>query len=433
MRTIRLRGTRASLHHHFITQPQLRRAMRSALTDPWWHWSVQEAEENGCLALRRVHEDSLAVAGRALPGEAAPVLTRYAVSTPDGRLNLPRRVRTYSRGARRLHLREATVTAGWDFIRFGESAILPGLTPETEWLLKVSEFESVSPPANALRGWSAEHFYIKEQAASAHFESAVALFGHHMSQWGHCVMDLVPRVLGHEDAISDYPVLIQADTPKNVEELLRLLLPGSNIVRVPFGTTVTVDRLIFPLPRMFYPAYWRYDADVHRASAQAWISDKTALQEMQRRLALPVSEPPDGRVFLSRSGLHNRQVANIDAIEAVLHQEAFQCIKIEEHSIEDARRLLSTTQFVVSSQGSNLLNLLFLAPPGLSVLIIGGRRGARFRRQYSAAGHRLLRVHGRRIWPDAPANLTRHDIKQLPIRVSPTRFARYLRALVKAR
>lgn len=406
--------------------------MEVALQSPWWHWSVQQAQESGFLALHRVYEDSLAVDGRRLPGESDPVHTRYAFSAPDGRPIFPRRIRTYSAGARRLHLREATVTAGWDFIRFGNSAILPGLTPKTEWLLKISEFESVPPPANALRGWNNDYFFVQQQTPSLHFSSAVALFGHHMSQWGHCVIDLIPRVLGHEEVLANYPILIQADTPKNVEEILRLLIPGSDIVRVPFGTTVVVDDLVFPLPRLFYPAYSRFDADVHRPSAEAWLPDTTAYKEMQRILALPAKRPRDGRIFLSRSGLRNRQVENINEIEELLHQNLFAFARIEDLSIEAARNLLSTTRFIVSSQGSNLLNLPFLASPGLSVLIVGGRRASMLRRLFRSAGHRIFIVPGRSIWPNTPMNLTHYDIKQLPVKVSVRKFARRLRTLLRA-
>jgi capsular polysaccharide biosynthesis protein len=282
--------------------------------------------------------------------------------------------------------------------------------------MKVSEFESVAPPANALRGWNADFFFVKDQHPTVHFPAAVALFGHFMSQWGHAVLDLLPRVLGNEDVLGRYPILIQETTPANVVELLQLLVPMSQVVRIPFGTTVAVDQLVFPLPRAFYPAYWRYDADAHRPSANAWISDTTAFNEMQRRLALAPRASRKDRIYLSRAGLQNAQVVNISELEAVLQDEGFRFVSIEELSIEAARQLLSTAGLVVSSRGSNLLNLSFLAAPGLDVLVLGDRRTSNIR-QLRAAGHHAHRVRGHPVWPVAPTDLTSYDVKQLPVRV----------------
>ena len=168
-----------------------------------------------------------------------------------------------------------------------------------------------------------------------------------------------------------------------------------------------------PLPRLFYPGYWRHDVDVHWPIHKAWAAELRAFREIRDRLAPSPTPSRTNRIHLRRHGGANAPVKNADEVRSLLATLDFRDVVIEDLTIDEVRELLAETRIVSAARGSNLVNLLLLAPPGLELIIYGAHRKLRGS-SYHAMDHRLTRLHGPRDRSLDSSRLTFHVIKQLP-------------------
>jgi capsular polysaccharide biosynthesis protein len=203
-------------------------------------------------------------------------------------------------------------------------------------------------------------------------DEAFWLGGSHSVDFGHWVVDLLPKLMmaRRGGLPAGVPVLVDAIIPATVREALPLLVPeGSTILAVPHLAEAAVGRLwCAPATHYtgFYPMEWSEASwSVRSAEPQAMA---TLLRDLRTTLGEAIAEPTElPRLFLARRPSRaKKKLLNAAAIEAIAEAHGFATIYPEDHSLVEQVRLAAHATHLLAPEGSNNL-LAFFASAGARV------------------------------------------------------------------
>lgn len=203
-------------------------------------------------------------------------------------------------------------------------------------------------------------------------DEALWLGGSHSVDFGHWVVDLLPKLMmarrgGLPEGVT---LLVDAIIPGTIREALPALLPpGATLATLPHLAEAAVGKLwCAPSPHYtgFYPMEWS-EASWSVRSAEPKV---TALLMRDLRAALgegvaaPTGQP---RIYLARRASRSKKkLLNAGAIEAIAEAHGFLKVYPEDHSLVEQARMVAQATHVLAPEGSNNL-LSFFASEGARV------------------------------------------------------------------
>lgn len=330
-----------------------------------------------------------------------------------------------STGGRYVEVPGATVVGGWDVIEVGDGAVWPVLE---DW----PDSGAISNALNQrLLGTSHHHHIIRRtpQGAVEELDAAIFLCGEHSQQFGHWMIDYVPRALGLRDwRERPTTVLIDADHDEKAQWWLRLALPDCQIRVIAAGASVRVAHLVVPLPRACLLPGWR-DPLVY--SPELWPMDVRSLRRLdvlarEGRGQVDAVGEPYRRLWLARRPTANKTLVNSGEIEALLMRQGFEVVYCDEYAAPDLQEMFEAAAIVVAGEGAHLFNMLGLTrrPP---VVVLEGP--VMVTRSLSAGwlgalGFAAVFVGGESA---GPPGSNPYEERQRPYRVSPADLERAIK------
>jgi hypothetical protein len=218
-----------------------------------------------------------------------------------------------------------------------------------------------------------EAFWMMEAEAPAlRVEEAFWLGGSHTVDFGHWVVEYLPKLMIARDCglPEGVTVLVDANIPGTVREALPRWLPrGSTLVSVPHLAQVAVGRLwCAPTPYYtgFYPLEWSEATWAGRSAAPGPMATlyRRLREELADAIAAPTGKP---RLYLARRPERSKKkLLNHEPIEALVRAAGFECLYPEDYPLVEQIRLAAHATHVLAPEGSNNL-LAFFARPGTKV------------------------------------------------------------------
>lgn len=314
-----------------------------------------------------------------------------------------------SYGARHLLLQNSTHTAGWDLIEHSGGTTFLQLDSDNEQLLESYVLNQ------KLIGWNRTHIVYRdlEPWDCSYPDRGVVLFGSYMNQWGHFVIDLAFRLIDNIDPNAKHDIFIQEGTPANAKEIIKMFAPNSELWEVPVGKSITLKDSIVPLPRTLCPVGWKPEIHAHE-NGWGWSIDGPAVRKLPKVPPQEQTGKLARKIFLHRVQ-KNSSITNLNEVNRFLKAREFEFIQAEKLELNELLALLGEAEVVVASQGSHLLNLMFLEESTTVVLLVGPLAGI------AGAGSALLQAGHKCItvvcdWKDVQ-EATPYERKQAPILV----------------
>lgn len=205
-----------------------------------------------------------------------------------------------------------------------------------------------------------------------HVEEAFWLGGSHSVDFGHWMVDLLPKLMiarrgGLPERIT---VLVDPVIPATVREVLPALLPpGCVLTPVPHLGEVAVDRLwCSPSSHYtgFYPLEWNPASWSGRSTEP--VAMAALMTDLRTALGAAVAAPTGlPRLYLARRGSRSKKkLLNAEAIEAIAEAHGFVKVYPEDHPLVEQARLAAHATHLLAPEGSNNL-LSFFASAGARV------------------------------------------------------------------
>jgi capsular polysaccharide biosynthesis protein len=174
----------------------------------------------------------------------------------------------------------------------------------------------------------------------------------------HWFLDCLPRLIAadhHSDRCAETTrIIVPATLHTWQEESLHLLdlEPARRIGHCPVGRGgLRVDRLIATVAHR-----WQRRGDAPFDAASPWAIQQLAARLSQRTPLPPTTQPE--RIYLSRKGVPTRQVANEEAVLALLKPYGFVAVQSEKLSLGEQIALFRQATHIVAPHGASLTNLL---------------------------------------------------------------------------
>ncbi len=174
-----------------------------------------------------------------------------------------------------------------------------------------------------------------------------------------CLTRLLPLLDTKE--FETLPIFISEGMPPTHEEILRLLAPANEFIRIPHQMVFLVRRGIFPSEINRY--YESAQSDDMRNGI--FRVDVPAMRELARRLfaalALPPVDRADRKILLHRANY--RIIKNSKEIYGLARQAGFEIIQPEKLSFKEQVDLFRQASHILGPAGAAMTNLIF-APEG---------------------------------------------------------------------
>lgn len=185
-------------------------------------------------------------------------------------------------------------------------------------------------------------------------EGAVFLADCRYHEFGHLLLEAVPRLLLLEHAPPDVPIVTSLPLSRN-------LLVMAEALGVDVRRFRRFDRPLFA-PAAYIPdRLVHLERYVHPLAREAFARIKP--------IAGRASIAPSERIFLSRARAPRRRLANEREIEALFVRFGFTIIHPEEHTLEEQIALMQAAK-MVAGLGGSAMHLTAFASPEARVLIV---------------------------------------------------------------
>ncbi|MDX2305226.1 MAG: glycosyltransferase family 61 protein [Microscillaceae bacterium] len=172
----------------------------------------------------------------------------------------------------------------------------------------------------------------------------------------HWMFEVLPRLelirqAGIEWTQIDKFIVNSCITQFQIDSLKTLGIPRSKIVECHWHPHIISDCLIVPsIPDYVSP----------------WVCDFLRSNFLKN----PIPAKPEKRLYISRSRAAHRRVVNEEEVVEVLKKYFFQCVYLEEYSVEAQAKLMSQAELIVAPHGAGLTNLVFCAPGATLIELI---------------------------------------------------------------
>lgn len=198
---------------------------------------------------------------------------------------------------------------------------------------------------------------------SIYEKHGLMMFGVQSDQYGHWLVEFLPRMLtfDSETCPSNIPIYIDEGMPESHLESLKLLNTRKRrIIKMPIARTVNFGRLgVSPVPA-FFPLDTKPGRQIYDT---VWPSDMfEALRTKVLTLVakkLPKAESTPKWFFISRKAYSSRQIVNEDEIRIFLESIGFHTITPEKLTFINQVKLFRDAEIIIGSCNSSLTNCLF--------------------------------------------------------------------------
>jgi capsular polysaccharide biosynthesis protein len=259
-------------------------------------------------------------------------------------------------------LKDAVVASKSDLIVCDDSALLDS---EPEELDRLPLNLSVNAPVISHQdktAWVVEP--EDENPNSLHLAAALSLLGVHSFNFGHWMMEFLPRVwlAMNRPGFSDVPVLVDNQMPHQNIEALKFFIGDAHPVRViQPGQKVTVGRLWASPMFRYCPA----GADPKVVNKEGFVQlplDAQLFTQLFRGAlaAAPAKVPasPYKYVYLTRKNLH-KQLINQEEIENYMRALGFELFDFYELPFLSQVSIIQNASILAGPEGSAFSNICF--------------------------------------------------------------------------
>ena len=260
--------------------------------------------------------------------------------------------------------------------------------------------DGVNPGQIMTTVWGPGRALVEAPAEVREIDAGLMLFGFQSRQYGHWLLEFVPRVLCFNDPAcpSGIPICVDAEMPETHRQIIALMDTRDRpIVTLPPVATRFRELGVAPVPAFFpfdtrpefpiYDAIWPQDilAAVRRRILERLAADGLDLRRTGRR------------IILSRRGFTQRRLVNeADIIEA-LRPDGFEVVHPELLTFAEQVAIYHSADIIVGSASSALINCMFCRPNARVVALTHESSAFYFRGFTSfveSSGARLLFVRG---------------------------------------
>ncbi|MGU3658751.1 glycosyltransferase family 61 protein [Methylobacterium fujisawaense] len=266
--------------------------------------------------------------------------------------------------------------------------------------------DGVNPDQIMTAVYGAGRALVEDLAETQSLDAGLILFGLQSRNYGHWLLEFVPRMLWFNDRAcpSDFPICIDDHMPETHRQIVELLDTRDRpILPLPARATRFRELGIAPVPTFFpfdsrpgqpvYDAIW--PADVLGAMRRL-VLEQLAVRGVDLR-------PTGRRIFLSRRGFIQRQLINEANVIATLTREGFEVVYPEKLSFIEQVKLYHTSRIIVGSASSALTNCIFCNSECRVIALIHEYQAFNFRGYTSmieSSGAKLIFIRGKTISGD---------------------------------
>ncbi|SDA35269.1 Protein of unknown function [Methylobacterium sp. UNC378MF] len=260
--------------------------------------------------------------------------------------------------------------------------------------------DGVNPGQIMTAVWGPGRALVEAPAEIREIDAGLMLFGFQSRQYGHWLLEFVPRMLCFNDTAcpSGLPICVDAEMPDSHRQIIALMDERDRaIVTLPPVATRFRELGMAPVPAFFpfdtrpefpiYDAIWPQDilAAVRRRILERLAADGLDLRRTGRR------------IILSRRGFTQRRLVNeADIIEA-LQPHGFEVVHPEQLTFAEQVAIYHSADIIIGSASSALINCIFCRPDARVVALTHESSAFYFRGFTSfveSSGARLLFVRG---------------------------------------
>jgi hypothetical protein len=232
--------------------------------------------------------------------------------------------------------------------------------------------------ARVFRSQLDDIFYIQDadRAPDIVLDRAFSLMGPHSDSFGHWIWEFLPKFAAALRTGRLPPLTVVVHDyiePTQRDAIRQLLPPGSELLEVPFNTSILARELWCAPTLVYMPIFPSFDSD----GKFKW--DSEASHPGRFRDAIEAMKAPydrvDGgnaarrKIFLSRHNRARRQMTNWQEIESMAHDLDFQVVVPETLAFADQVATIRSASHIVGPSGSALA-LCYYARPGTKVCVL---------------------------------------------------------------
>lgn len=263
--------------------------------------------------------------------------------------------------------------------------------------------DGVNPDQIMTAVYGAKRALVEEPAETRTLEAGLMLFGLQSKNYGHWLLEFVPRLLWFNDPAcpSGFPICIDDHMPETHRQIVELLdTRGRQILPLPAQATRFRELGVAPVPT-FFPFDSRSGVPVYDAIWPADVLGAMRRAVLERLTARGVDLRRTGRkIVLSRQGFAQRQLLNEAEIIDVLTRQGFEVVYPEKLSFAEQVALYHTADTIVGSASSALTNCIFCNTHARVIALIHENRSFNFRGYSSmirSSGADLLFIRGKTV------------------------------------
>ncbi|MGU3422380.1 glycosyltransferase family 61 protein [Methylobacterium sp. D54C] len=260
--------------------------------------------------------------------------------------------------------------------------------------------DGVNPDQIMTAVWGTGRALVEVPSEIREIEAGLMMFGFQSRQYGHWLLEFVPRMLCFNDPAcpSGLPLCVDEGMPETHRQIVALMDTRDRpIVTLPPVATRFRELGLAPVPAFFpfdtrpglpiYDAIWPQDilAAVRDKILERLAADGVDLQQSGRR------------IILSRRGFTQRQLVNEAEIVETLRPHGFEVVQPEQLTFAEQVQMYHAADIIVGSASSALINCIFCRPGARVVALAHESPGFYFRGFTSfveSSGARLLFVRG---------------------------------------
>jgi hypothetical protein len=185
-------------------------------------------------------------------------------------------------------------------------------------------------------------------------DSAIHISSGPVMNYGHFLLEMLPRLLLHLDLLPDSPILIHETSYPFAVPMLRQCGIDEKRVMQSTDRPMRVGKLYWPTPNAYPPL----DHAPEIFEAMSLIRSK-----------LGDAGPADRLLFLSRRDATTRMLLNDAEIFSVLEPLGFEWVHPGRMRFEDQVRTFSRARVLIGASGAACTNCVFM-PPGGTVIVL---------------------------------------------------------------
>jgi capsular polysaccharide biosynthesis protein len=192
--------------------------------------------------------------------------------------------------------------------------------------------------------------------------------------YAHWVTEVLPRiaVFCEMKEYADVPIIVDQHLHSNIMESLALVVgPHRQVITVPYGSVVKVNKLIQVSVTGYVPFERRNNKLVgHSHGIFSSMAFTSLIKKLKTFVVKKENNPYPSKIYLRRKSA-SRNIINIEKIEKILNQNGYVTIECDELSFIEQISLFSNVDNVIGVTGASFANIIFMKPESEITIFIG--------------------------------------------------------------